>query len=798
MKKMAQAIVNTCYTSAGCNRCPFSADWGRNGLICYAYSNSIAVYQPEGFAAGTTGGGILSTLYGHSGKVNAVTWIGNAGCDETELVSGSADGSAIVWCFTNTEERQGQYKPVCTLKGHQGSVTCVTALYLPHQATQAAAAEKETLIVTASIDSTVRVWSRTGTEEAKEIQVIDFKTGFALCVTACIIPGHNVPLLACGCDDHKIHLYARGQDQKFVEVIVLPGHEDWIRDLQFAIDDDGDILLASCAQDQLIRVWRFTVRDHSNDRTVPKSVSELPLDQDIAVKETLFSVTTSDQLVEFAVCLESVLCGHENWVYSIRWQPAQYTGDGKCSQAMKLLSASMDKTMILWSPDKGSGVWVEQVRVGDVGGNTLGFFGGLFSPCGQSILAHGYQGAFNQWTLNQVRPSWFEIARPQIHGYDVQCVAMLGRYSFASGADEKLVRLFSAPKNFINNFCEICGHSTEKELASEESQRLPEGANVPALGLSNKAVFSDAGDGVKKEEEESQKPGQYPENYFSPVSLTAPPSEDQLLQNTLWPEVAKLYGHGYEIYSLAAHPSGKLLASACKAAKAEVANILLWDTETKRQVASLAGCSLTVTQMAFSHSGDFLLAVSRDRTWALYHKTDSGQYVLRASVDKKTSAHSRIIWSCAWSHDDKYFFTASRDKKVMAWSVASVTSSSCSGPPAPVMSQTLPDSVTAIAAAPVPVQGKRYLLAAGLDTGHVSLHLWSDPDVCDKNCDLWSTVKTLSQSEAHHKTVTRLAFRPRPGRLGLTNSEENIQSLELASCGADHAVRVYDINTTHL
>ena len=36
-----------------------------------------------------------------------------------------------------------------------------------------------------------------------------------------------------------------------------------------------------------------------------------------------------------------------------------------------------------------------------------------------------------------------------------------------------------------------------------------------------------------------------------------------------------------------------------------------------------------------------------------------------ASVDKKTCIHARIIWSCCWSHDDRYFATASRDKKVL-------------------------------------------------------------------------------------------------------------------------------------
>lgn len=50
------------------------------------------------------------------------------------------------------------------------------------------------------------------------------------------------------------------------------------------------------------------------------------------------------------------------------------------------------------------------------------------------------------------------------------------------------------------------------------------------------------------------------------------------MQNTLWPEAQKLYGHGYEIYSLAARYDGVVLASACKATSPEHAAIILWYT----------------------------------------------------------------------------------------------------------------------------------------------------------------------------------------------------------------------------
>jgi elongator complex protein 2 len=60
------------------------------------------------------------------------------------------------------------------------------------------------------------------------------------------------------------------------------------------------------------------------------------------------------------------------------------------------------------------------------------------------------------------------------------------------------------------------------------------------------------------------------------VLVLEPPTEENLLQNTLWPEVQKLYGHGYELFVLAARHDGTLLASACKATTMEHAAIIIW------------------------------------------------------------------------------------------------------------------------------------------------------------------------------------------------------------------------------
>lgn len=191
--------------------------------------------------------------------------------------------------------------------------------------------------------------------------------------------------------------------------------------------------------------------------------------------------------------------------------------------------------------------------------------------------------------------TWHELARPQVHGYDMQTVAMLERYRFASGAEEKIVRNFQAPGNFVENLRRLSGlplSDPDDPSGNAILASTSKGASVPSLGLSNKAVHESA-----LEEQAGQKhiKDEYPENYFVPITLngilcvfqlirnqllhyffTEPPPEETLMQNTLWPETQKLYGHGYDVYSLCATSDGKLLASSCKATNAEHAQIILW------------------------------------------------------------------------------------------------------------------------------------------------------------------------------------------------------------------------------
>lgn len=258
------------------------------------------------------------------------------------------------------------------------------------------------------------------------------------------------------------------------------------------------------------------------------------------------------------------------------------------------------------------------------------------------------------------------------------------------------------------------------------------------------------------------------------------------MQNTLWAEVQKLYGHGYEVFALAATSDGKIVASTCRASNEEHAQIILWNTKTWKQIQKLASHQLTVTQLRFSPNDKWLLSASRDRRWSVFENcaapadvaaTDvASNFKLVATTDKKNGVHSRIIWTCDWSHDSRYFATGSRDGKIVAWAESATSSTTSLGKWHAHSAQEFgkSDSVTALAfAQSLAPNGTDYVAAVGLETGVIH--------VCTLN-SAWSILLTIDQSSAHHLTVKRLQFRP---------SEQH--RYQLASCGLDHLTRIYQI-----
>uniref|UniRef100_A0A4W2GD78 Elongator complex protein 2 n=1 Tax=Bos indicus x Bos taurus TaxID=30522 RepID=A0A4W2GD78_BOBOX len=751
---MVAPMLETSHVFCCPNRVRGALSWspGPGGLLAFGTSCSVVLYDPQKRV-------VITNLNGHTARVNCLQWICKQdGSPSTELVSGGSDNQVIHWEIENNQLLQAVH-----VSGHEGPVYAVHAVYQR----RAPGIALHTLIVSAASDSTVRVWSKQGSE---------------------------VPVLACGDDDCKIHLFVQ-QNNQFQKMLFLSGHEDWIRGVEWAAFG-RDLFLASCSQDCLIRIWRLYVKSTSLETQED--------DDNIKLKENTFNVENESIKITFAVTLETVLAGHENWVNAVHWQPSFYK-DGILQQPMRLLSASMDKTMILWAPDEESGVWLEQKEWTPeivISGHFDGVQDLTWDPEGEFIITVGTDQTtrlFAPWKRkDQSQVTWHEIARPQIHGYDLKCLAMISRFQFVSGADEKVLRVFSAPRNFVENFCAITGQSMNHVLCDQDGD-LPEGATVPALGLSNKAVFQGDMASQHSDEEELFSGFEYHQVAFQPSLLTEPPTEDHLLQNTLWPEVQKLYGHGYEIFCVACSSSQTLLASACKAAKKEHAAIILWNTASWKQVQNLIFHSLTVTQMAFSPDDKFLLAVSRDRTWSLWKRQDTippeldPVFSLFAFTNKVTAVHSRIIWSCDWSPDGKYFFTGSRDRKVVVWGECDSSDDAVEhsiGPCSSVLD--VGGAVTAVSVCPVLNLSQRYVVAVGLECGKICLYSWKKTDQVPEIND-WIRCVETSQSQSHTLAIKKLCWKNCNGKTE-QNEGEGAEWLQFASCGEDHTVKIHRVN----
>jgi elongator complex protein 2 len=616
--------------------------------------------------------------------------------------------------------------------------------------------------------------------------------------------------------------------------------------------------------------------------------------------------------------LEALLVGHEDWVHSVCWQKAAGPGPKAGSPpstaapahaprraALCLLSASQDRSMLLWRCDEASGLWLSEASVGDAGATCLGYFGGVFGPDGRRILAHGFTGALHLWDMRpclsageagsadaaadaaagaglsswlprhacgghfgavvdlcwgaggrclqsvstdqtarlftDVGGQWCELARTQVHGHDFSCLASIpvahdlqpsssgagsssggSSYLYVSGSEEKILRVFEAPVAFLDSL-DLArgappGASSSALGVARRGAALALGAAVGALALSNKAVYVEpaaaagGGDG-SGDAAGGATVGDYPEGpdmlpRATPGVVRGPPLEEHLAQNTLWPEVRKLYGHGNDVYCVAASPCGRMLASACRAQAAGAAEVWVWEVGTWRALARLPAHGLTVTQLAFSPSGRLLLSGSRDRSVAVWRVGGGGGSEAAAAgggseaaaggaggagaaaagapsfdlLARLKAAHSRIIWGVSWSHDERVFASCSRDHTVKLWSVGAAGPSAkpcCTLPP-------FPCPVTAVALAPAHVTGggggSTYLCAVGLEDG--GLQLWSaetDPEAGPAASRLlWAAAR----GEGHAAAVRRVAWSP---------SRAGGGAPLLASCGEDHAVRVYEV-----
>lgn len=669
------------------------------------------------------------------------------------LLSGSVDKTLKIW---SKDPLTKQYSCIQTLSDHQSSINCI-----------AVSSRSSAIFASGAADATVKIWSRDEQNAATLKQTINITPRFfplALALSPLTSAPESYVLAVAGTKD-IIQLYVLDSQNatEFRLQATLAGHEGWIRSLEFTMESFGptsDLILSSASQDKYIRLWRI----HQGKELPAAAASADPSlgafmpGKSLSNKAHRFKA----QGIDFSATFEALLLGHEDWIYSTNWRAV---GD-----KLQLLSASADNSLAIWEPDASTGVWVTVTRLGEISaekgsttatGSTGGFWTGLWSPSGETVVSLGRTGSWRLWNHNleqdrwiqgagvsghtlpvagiawskegdyllstssdqttrlhakwkrNGQASWHEMARPQIHGYDLNCIDSLGSSQFVSGADEKLLRVFSEPKAVANLLHNLCG------FGGSQIDSMPDAANMPVLGLSNKAIEAVADDEELPPSNHNDRDAIDPASivHKSTLNLNHPPLEDHLSRHTLWPEIEKLYGHGYEISTLAASHDGSLVATACKASSIDHAVIRIFETREWHEVKPpLMAHSLTVTRLRFSSDDNFVLSVGRDRQWAVFQRVGEGtaEYKL---LEQNLKGHSRMILDCAWAPGQgRVFATAGREKTVKIWARDGEAGFTCR------TTITEEHPVTAVDFGDVLMADGRAYLAVGTESGRIRIY----------------------------------------------------------------------------
>ncbi|KAI3402748.2 ELP2 [Candida oxycetoniae] len=736
----------------GANRQNYVSDYNPQTLtVAFGAANTVALWKP----LDKDHRGVYFTLKKHTREVTGVKFLP----DSPFLVSIGEDHYVNIW-----KQKEKVYEHFQQLEGHNCSVTCIAEI-------------NPNVFVTGGADGKIIIWLYDG-QEFKLGQRFQVKPNFfplSLAVQKIDDNESDCYILAVGGTATNIYIYTF---QLSEDILVhnlcmseeLTGHEDWVKCLQFVVQvENKDYILASGSQDRYVRLWRLKLNDSIVDSD--QDSTKLIL---LSNKQYKFKYGTNGRA---AFSFEALIMGHDDWISGLQWHPSYKYGNDTLfvEKKLQLLTATADTALMIWEMDVNSGIWVCVSRLGEMsikGASTAtGATGGFWSCLWftdqpnkyEYVLATGKTGSIRAYkssllesdkyftevmgTTGAVGPvtdvrwslggdyfmatsldqttrlyapwiaetvTWHELARPQIHGYDMICCDNISSTKFVSGGDEKILRVFELTKFISESLKGISGI-----VINSDNSELPEFASLPVLGLSNKAdtqvqeeAKNDDNDDDDNDNDNDDDNDDDGDDIEQEHHISVPPTESYLQKNSLATENQKLYGHGYEISCCSTSPNGQLIATACKSNNAKHAVIKIFVVSKDYQQSSqvLAGHNLTVSSLEFSPNGDYLLAVSRDRSFSLWklENQDTAEFTL---VQLNAKAHSRIIWDCSWLPETGYFVTASRDKQLKLWRINETVEL--------VNKVKLNEPITSVSAFKGEIYNNKCIIAAGLENGEI-------------------------------------------------------------------------------
>ncbi|MEM1241001.1 MAG: hypothetical protein AAGI45_14255 [Cyanobacteria bacterium P01_H01_bin.26] len=470
--------------------------------------------------------------------------------DWVNSVSFSPDGQTIATASNDSTvklwDRSG--RELQTLEGHSGQVWSVS--FSPDGQT----------IATASTDSTVKLWDRSG----RELQTLQGHSGSVWSVRF----SPDGQTIATASDDSTVKLW----DRSGRELQTLQGHSGTVLSVSFSPDGQT---IATASNDSTVKLWDRSGRElqtlQGHSGTV-WSVSFSPDGQTIATASTDSTVKLWDHSERELQTLQ----GHPDWVRSMRFSP-----DGQT-----IATASDDHTVKLWDR---SGRELQTLE-----GHSGSVLSVNFSPDGQTIATASTDSTVKLWDR-----SGRELQNLKGHSSTVWGVSFSpDGQTIATASDDSTVKLWDRSGQELQN---LQGHSGR------------------VWGVS-----------------------------FSPDGQTiATASADSTVK--LWDrsgqELQTLQGHSSQVLSVSFSPDGQTIATA-----SADSTVKLWD-RSGRELQTLQGHSGSVWSVSFSPNGHTLATAGFDRTVKLWDRSGRELQTLQG--------HSGTVFSVSFSPDGQTLVSGS-------------------------------------------------------------------------------------------------------------------------------------------
>jgi WD40 repeat protein len=509
--------------------------------------------------------------------------------DGKRILTASDDSTARLW------DREG--RPLATLTGHTDSIH--HAAFNPNRR----------YIVTASSDDTARLWDIEG-------QPLATLTGHTGSVTHAAFSPDGRFVVTASWDNT-----ARLWDMEGQPVVTLTGHTDMIHYVAF--DSDREHIITASG-DRTARLWDIEGRAVITLTGHTDSVYHAAFSPD-GQRILTASADGTARLWDRSSQVLAILSGHTDKVNHATFSP-----DGR-----HIITASWDGTARLWD--------VEGEPLVTLTGHTGKVNYAVFSPDGKRILSVGDDGTARLWS-KEGRPVAILTGHTDKINHAVFSPDAKRILTVSDDGTARLWDMESQPPAILT------GHT--------------DGVRHAAFSPDGRLIVTASWDNTARLWDRSGQPLTTLSGHWDDVTYATFSPDGKFIVSTSWDNTARLWdseghlletltGHTGPVYHAAFSPDGELIVTGSVDGTAR-----LWDVEGQ-PLATLSGHEARVNHAAFSPDGQLILTASADNTARLWDRESQPLATL--------SGHTGWVNHAAFSPDGERIITASWDNTTRLW-----------------------------------------------------------------------------------------------------------------------------------